>query len=84
MHTTRSTPCYLKSSALSMKLRGERARNGKQHDTFAGEQVVKVSRPSGPATLKVASGRRSPLVPRGHLTGSPKPGQGNYFAVQSV
>ena len=42
--------------------RGERARNGKQHDTFAGEQVVKVSRPSGPATLKVASGRRSPTL----------------------
>src|SRR4029079_3868894 len=41
-------------SALSMKLRGERARNGKQHATFAGEQVVNVSRRSGPAPLKDA------------------------------
>src|SRR5262249_25563582 len=48
MHTTRSTPCFLKSSALSMKPRqmleiagrGEGTRHGEQKDTLSGEHVL--------------------------------------------
>src|SRR5262249_28930857 len=72
MHTTRSTPCFLKSSALSMKpgrcLRwqvGVKAPGTANRTTRLPANtslVVKISSPLGRATLNVASGRLSPTL----------------------